>query len=228
MAEAHRMVERNSHSSDSRRGSVLMEFVVVAPLYFALLGGTFFVGELMLNRIRLQVGDHAGTWMAGTRLMDRSGGGDAISSLMQNWLFHDTHEVAGAITVEPDSDKLNNFMSMYCGGIKRLSISVPNWMRGMLFMHQAFSGGDMEDLKEKRTYDFFSGEDFHRSYSFHRNPAWPDTHDRSASALDLVNAGILQNVLGDSWIVAESDVQQTSGSSGGGGCVNRALSGWSE
>lgn len=205
-----------------------MEFVVVAPLYFALLGGMFFVGEMALNRFRLLVGDHAGTWLAGTRLMDKSGGGDPIGALMQNFLFLDTHELAGAISVEPSPDRLNYFMSMYSGGIKRLSVSVPNWMRGMLYMHQALSGGDMRDLREKRTYDFLSSEDFHRSFSFHRNPSWPASHNRSAPAADIVGNDILMNVLYDSWILSDSSVPASSSTGSGIGAVTRALSGWSE
>lgn len=39
------------------RGSVLMEFLLVAPLYFALLGGLFTVGELLLLGNRMAVAD---------------------------------------------------------------------------------------------------------------------------------------------------------------------------
>ena len=211
-----------------RRGSVLMEFIVVAPLYFALLGGMYFVGELMLNRYRLAVGDHLGTWLAGTRLMDRSGGNDAIGGLFQDYLFRDTHELAGQLSIGRDTRGMNYFMSMYGGGIKRLSISVPNWIRGMLYMHQAFSGGDMDDLKTKRTFDYFKDADYHRSFSFHRSSGWPSSHNRAASAFDIVNSEILANVLGDTWILSESNIQQSGSSNADGGYVVRALSEWSE
>ena len=212
-----------------RRGSVLMEFVVVAPLYFALLGGMFFVGELMLNRYRLAVGDHLGTWLAGTRLMDRSGGNDAIGALFQDYLFRDTHELAGELKVGRVAVWNNYFMSMYGGGIQRLSVSVPDWVRGMMYMQQAFSGGDMSDLDTKRTYDYFKGEDYHRSFSLHRVSSWPSSHNRSASSFDIVNSDVLMNVLGDSWIFSESDIPQSASSNADGGAVvKRALSMWSE
>lgn len=223
------MADKRKNSS-GRHGSVLMEFVIVAPLYFALLGGLFFVGELMLNRFRLMVGDHVGTWLAGTRLMERDGENDAIGPLLQNYLFRDTLELAGNIVVERDPDRLSYFMALYKGGIKELSVSVPDWVRGMHYMYQCFSGNDNSDLTTKRTYDYLKGEDFRRSFSFHRIAPWAEGYNRAASAAELVGNEILSNVLGDNWILSESELSEgrVSQESETSGQVTRQLSEWSE
>lgn len=43
----------------SRRGSVLMEFLLVTPLYLAFIGGTFAVGQLLISSIDLAHADRA-------------------------------------------------------------------------------------------------------------------------------------------------------------------------
>ena len=46
-----------SCSIDSRRGSILMEFVLVLPIYIFLFGALFLIGEMGLNAIRISTGD---------------------------------------------------------------------------------------------------------------------------------------------------------------------------
>lgn len=211
-----------------------MEFVVVMPLYCALLGGMFFVGELMVNRIRLQVGDQVGTVLAASRLRRQIPGddGDPIREVMESHVFHDTMELAGEISVGRDPKNLNGFMSMWAGGIRRLEVSAPNWMRGMLYMHQAFGGGDMEDLTTKRVYNYLPDADFRRSVSFHRNAAWSENLDRAASAGDVVCRGILGEVLSDTWILSDSTSETGDAVapriSSEVYCVKRCLSQWGE
>ena len=51
------------------RGSVLMEFVIVLPLYICLFGMLFLIGDMGLKVAALAVGDRAAAFDAG----DRSG-----------------------------------------------------------------------------------------------------------------------------------------------------------
>ncbi len=56
----------------SRRGSVLMEFVLVLPVYMATLGGILWLGMKSLDAINLRAADHWGVWMAGNRFSTRT------------------------------------------------------------------------------------------------------------------------------------------------------------
>ena len=57
---------------DSRGGSVLMEFVIVLPLYMAALGGVLWVGEKSLDAINLRSANHWSAFMAGNRFSTRT------------------------------------------------------------------------------------------------------------------------------------------------------------
>ena len=226
---------RNNPPPRSRRGSVLMEFVVVMPLYCALLGGLFFLGELSVNRIRLQVGDQVGTVLAATRLMKPTPGmeRDPIVDLLGRYVFGDTLELAGEISVGRDPMIQNGFMAMWAGGIKRLEVKAPTWMRGMLYMREAFDGGEMENLKANPTYEYLPGTDWRRSVSFHRVRRWREEVNRAANAGEVVNYGILMNVLSDNWILDEADEESSpmfdpSRVVNGVQSVRRFLSSWSE
>lgn len=52
---------------ESRAGSVLMEFVIVLPVYIALFGMLFLIGDMGLKAAFLAVGDRAVTFDAGDR-----------------------------------------------------------------------------------------------------------------------------------------------------------------
>ena len=56
----------------SRRGSVLMEFVLVLPVYMATIGGILWLGMKSLDAINLRSADHWGVWMAGNRFSART------------------------------------------------------------------------------------------------------------------------------------------------------------
>lgn len=202
-----------------------MEFVIVAPLYFALLGGLFFVGELTLNRLRMHIGDHTGTWLGATRLMaepeDQGAGSTAeedlkgamIGKLLEERLFLDTMELTGNIYVDriDERGKINNFMAMYKGGVDKLSVSLPDWARGMLFMQDAMTGQDTTEFSTKQSYTYMeNASDNYRCYSFHRfaplyegdtpwNPGTGKTGDRADTAVNLVG-GVLANIIPSKWI----------------------------
>ncbi len=220
-----------------------MEFILVAPLYFALLGGMFYVGELALNRIRLHVGDHCGTWLAACRFMDKpteawdAAGNpiDPIGTLLREHLFGETMELSnGAIWVDrvEDAYRFNHFMAFFKGGVDHLAVSMPDWARGMLFMSEATTGGEeRENLDTKLYYRYNeNAPEPYRSYSFHRDSlTWPFNYDRSAPAISLVSQNILMNVLQDPWVCnIDGQLPQGSISNESGGTVSRILSRWGE
>ena len=57
--------------SRSRQGSVLMEFVMVLPVYVAVMGGILWIGMRSLDAINLRVSDHWAVWSAGNRFQTR-------------------------------------------------------------------------------------------------------------------------------------------------------------
>ena len=56
----------------SNRGSVLMEFVLVLPVYMAVIGGILWLGLKSLDAVNLRSADHWGVWMAGNRFSVRT------------------------------------------------------------------------------------------------------------------------------------------------------------
>ena len=48
-------------------GSIIMEFLLVMPIYFVMIGGIFWIGELLLNRSNLLVADRLAVGHWGTR-----------------------------------------------------------------------------------------------------------------------------------------------------------------
>ena len=166
----------------SRRGSVLMEFVVVAPLYFILLGGLFILGDLAMNRIRVHMGDHFVTWVGGSRFCPVKPSSkddkdvDKVQALLKP--LYDL-SIGGAVDevgfkVDTPSDQrssrwnhtdLNHFMRLYMGRVKRLPLKMPDWARGMFGMQDAVTG--TANMDEYETITYTSDECF-RAYSFHR------------------------------------------------------------
>ena len=55
----------------SGRGSVLMEFVLVLPVYIAVMGGTLWIGMKSLDAINLRSADHWSVWSEGNRFQMR-------------------------------------------------------------------------------------------------------------------------------------------------------------
>lgn len=66
---------------DSRGGSVLMEFVIVLPLYMAALGGVIWLGEKSLDAINLRSANHWSAFMAGNRFSTRTPAAIALIDL---------------------------------------------------------------------------------------------------------------------------------------------------
>lgn len=63
------MRKRKDHRGSE--GSVLMETIIAIPLYMVLLGGIFWLGDLMITRQQLVVADRYIAWNKGMRHADR-------------------------------------------------------------------------------------------------------------------------------------------------------------
>lgn len=207
-----------------------MEFVIVAPLYFLLLGGLFYVGEFFLNRLLLNESDAFVTWSVGSRLIpDKT----SVGPNLANWLFDANLEMMKlAVDVGPNSLDANAFCRLYAGGVEELELSVPDWIRGMMSMAAFMSGKRQSDFASVKTHAFFSVDDTYcRSASIHRRGDVPTAYDRSRSvpACDLLCREYLQNVLSDSWIENSSEYEGNATLGGDhGGYINRQMIQWGE
>lgn len=214
------------------RGSVLMEFIIVAPLYFLLLGGLFMVGGLGLNRIRMHVGDHLVTWVGGSRFCPTESGsqsGDAekswkkvkelTSQLFECPIGGMSTDDEGFEVKRPDDEptRVNDFMGLYFGGITRLPVNVPSWVRGMMGMQGAMTRDGNSEWFLMETAEYDCGHD--RAYSFHRMGLDFDSKNGGSDSLpyrskfirasDVVSRGYLESVLNENWIGSSSSQRTT-------------------
>lgn len=203
-----------------RKGSVLMEFVVVAPLYFILLGGLFMVGDLVVNRVRFHIGEHFVTWVGASRHRPpgktKEEQANKIKALVKP--MYDL-SIAGAIdnagfridTPNPSTEQIfhNSFMQFYMGRINQLPINMPEWARGMLEMENAMQGN--ANMDEYSTVNFKTKEVVFHSFSFHRRELsgidndifdnYSRSKDVSAGQLATDEDNILSNVItGERWV----------------------------
>lgn len=72
-----RMKNKNGELAAMRRGSVMMEFIIVFPIYLVLFATTFILGDMLIHSNRLAFGDVANAFvgnLAGSLHVDRSQG----------------------------------------------------------------------------------------------------------------------------------------------------------
>lgn len=74
---------KKPHLLSDEKGSVLMETIMVIPLFVVLIGGIFWLGELILAKHKLVNADRFSAWTAGNRHAD-SGAGEIKGKLQEN------------------------------------------------------------------------------------------------------------------------------------------------
>ena len=201
-----------------------MEFVVVAPLYFILLGGLFIVADLMQNRIRTHIGDIFTTWVGGSRFCPVQDGVRDAECVRQLMVPMFSRSIGGPIPdfevdrSKDDGNNVNQFMALNMGGILKLPVKMPDWARGMFLMQESENGDPSADFSKLATitYESRNSEDgnIYRSFSFHRlgenEVAASYDRSRAVSAEDVIIRGYLDNVLADTW-VCNLDLESTVG-----------------
>lgn len=186
-----------------------MEFVIVAPLYFLLLGAMFFVGEFMLNRIRLHIGDRCLVWSVADRFTGNSAAW--AQPFMMDKLFGSTFEKA-ILTVDNGANKqFNNFCQYFQGGITELEIGIPQWAIGMVNMGKVLSGESLTDDDSRSQFPFFQEDDSHDRYAMLSRVPEDSvevgySRSRGVFASNLLgNDGYLMNVFLDRWPCAPEE-----------------------
>ncbi|MGN0833644.1 MAG: hypothetical protein ACI4RD_08370 [Kiritimatiellia bacterium] len=161
-----------------------MECIVVLPLYLALFGGLFFLGEVAVNRLRMKVGDFSVTWMGGDRHGVEVSGDDRFG---MEYLFQERFDSKGSYSVWEAQyangsgtavNKINYHSALYQGCVD-FTVGIPDWIRGLLFAQTAMTGAedglpDVDGPPGVREWDavnevaIFGGDSYPRSVSIHR------------------------------------------------------------
>lgn len=127
-------------------GTVLMECVVMLPMYFALLGGLFLVGEIAVNNMRVEMGDSIVTGLAADRIAPAIIPDDAMTYLFQE-------KISGHGDYEVDSDsgsgnnEVNHFSAKYMGFVS-FGLYLPDWVRGWLSLGNVMAEEKHRDKDE--------------------------------------------------------------------------------
>ncbi len=123
-----RMEEQRNKSASGAQGSVLMETILVIPLYIAFLSGIFLLGDLELGRNHLIAADRFGVWLSGTRHAEMES--DEVKKETSEAFFSNDQFAEGT---EVESLRMNpqevNWYSIVRGGAK-LKMVLPQWAVG--------------------------------------------------------------------------------------------------
>ena len=145
------MAERGKMDSAARLlreagGTVLMECIVVLPVYFALLGGLFLVGEIVVNKLRVEMGDSIVTGLAADRIVPGILPDDAMS-----YLFQEKIAGRGEYAVDSSSgdgrNEINHFSAKYMGYVA-FGVYMPDWVRGWLSLGNVMAEAKHRDKDE--------------------------------------------------------------------------------
>ena len=198
----------------TKHGSVLMEFIVVAPIYLMLLGGLFALGDLMLNRVRMHIGDRYVTWVGGSRFCptreDKNGRtyadgkwvGDSLRPVFARSAGGDTAVDFKVNVPDDDSVDVNSFMALHMGSVTNMTVSLPGWVTGMMSVLSIVSGDDGADFENEYSSSQYS-VNYYRTFVFLRSTA-PDRLCIGVDAGEIASHK-LADAVNDTWINEKDD-----------------------
>jgi len=129
----------------SQRGSIMMETVLAIPLFMILLGGIFWIGELMIARQKLVIADRYIAWNKGLRYPDK---GPIDQGTIRQLYFSEpggapleNHNVTAA------SGKIEKVFdwSHAVSGQAKLNLKMPDWTRFMFNTAQVMYNSGVPD-----------------------------------------------------------------------------------
>ena len=110
------------------RGTVLMETLMVIPLFIAFLSGIYLLGDLALGRSRLNAADRFAVWLSGCRHADR--GDDAVKKDASKAFFPDGEFAKGTQIRSFSSHRKKVDWYSLVQGASELKIALPVWAAG--------------------------------------------------------------------------------------------------
>ena len=111
-----------------RRGSVLMETILVIPLYIAFFSGIYLLGDLELGRNRLAAADRFAVWLAGSRYEDKDD--EAVKKDASKAFFPDGEFAEGTKLESFSSGKTKADWYSVVRGAAELKMVLPVWAVG--------------------------------------------------------------------------------------------------
>ncbi len=111
-----------------RRGSVLMETILVIPLYIAFFSGIYLLGDLELGRNRLAAADRFAVWLSGCRYGDKDD--EAVKKDASKAFFPDGEFAEGTKLESFSSGKTKADWYSVVRGAAELKMVLPVWAVG--------------------------------------------------------------------------------------------------
>lgn len=195
-----------------RRGSVMMEFVIVLPIYMVFLGAVFVVGEMALKAIQLSSADRSqahekgdGNWSSGIFSQSKSrqffeGFVDSVSGV-GNFMVAD-RSIAGP-------------WSQLTAGKATDRYSLPTWTKGWLqalVVHGLDADESWGQVKPITSKDASNA----RTYNFYTLVRVPGSRGRGYRAWDAKELAGVTGKWTDVWREKEADIDGGSLDSSGG------------
>lgn len=160
-----------SCSTDPRRGSILMEFVLVLPIYVFLFGAVCLIGDMGLNAIRISIGDRDAAMDAD----DKTGHSMAPFRALQ--MRDEASKVSSASKTHRANENFNGAWSWQTAARASFAYVLPSYGGGLvsypyLRYGDASSGGGILGALVGGGTVVFHGKDFSlsdkvRSYNYY-------------------------------------------------------------
>lgn len=149
----------------TERGSVLMETILVIPLYIAFFSGIYLLGDLELGRNRLTAADRFAVWLSGSRYEQKDD--DAVKNNASKTFFPDGEFAEGTKVESFASHKTKVDWYSVVRGAAKLKMVLPVWAVGCRKgVIQLFA--DIGTAPDKKLWDNLSFKS--------REVKEPDTH----------------------------------------------------
>lgn len=116
-------------TNNRRGGSILMETLLVLPLFMVVLGGMFWIGDIKLARQKLMMADRYAAWNAGNRHRSGKGG---IDGEIRNAFFRQAEIGDQSLTGAEYECGESVGWSAFVAATARARIAMPEWTRGWL------------------------------------------------------------------------------------------------
>jgi hypothetical protein len=124
------VLKTSDSKSKCRAGSIMLETVIVIPLYMMLLGGMLWIGELMMAKQKLVIADRYAAWNIGNRYRELP---DTVGLKQE---VQDRFFVNNEATVHAFGDNIspppNKWAVRASAGVPVDSIPMPLWIQGFL------------------------------------------------------------------------------------------------
>lgn len=205
LSKTHRLIREN-------KGSVLMEFILVAPVYFALLGGLFTVGELLLLNNRITVADRNMGYIIPYLSENSPETQGKMLKVMINLTGKNVTEYKEAdlgYTKQSPSftfKKVNNSASvitetkwgtMYATALTVRGVELPSFINGMMAVISVLSGDDVKNEDFVYSLGELQEKQLGRHYVIGRKS---DVAYRNAKTTEMLETALklsVENILGN-------------------------------